>query len=88
MRRVYRVKDLRNQIGTPGPREGLFCPICLGEWSANRGDYFATSDNTVLRCTEDWSPLILGFKRITIVPIKEVHDARRLLAFVRGRGKK
>ena len=35
-----KVKDLRDQIGTKGPREVIYCPNCRIRYSANRGDYF------------------------------------------------
>jgi hypothetical protein len=28
----------------------LYCSLCFGEYSANRGDYFAAKPETVMRC--------------------------------------
>lgn len=48
---AIRVKDLKNQTGEPGPHPFLKCiGTCQGEYSANAGDYFAASPDTVLKC--------------------------------------
>ena len=42
-----RVRDLPEK---PGPGVKLFCPDCLGEFSATRGDYFMRSPDDVMTC--------------------------------------
>lgn len=55
-----KVKELHDQIGTTGPRPILYCSICEGEYSANAGDYWSCSDDTVLTCCDE--PLLLVVK--------------------------
>ena len=44
------VAMLKDQIGTNGPRALLYCSKCGGEYSANSGDYWNCSPDTVLKC--------------------------------------
>lgn len=44
------VKDLKDQIGTDGPRSILLCRVCGGEYSANAGDYWNTKPQHILKC--------------------------------------
>jgi hypothetical protein len=43
------VADLSDQIGT-SDRAILYCDICGGEYSANKGDYFQCRLDKVLTC--------------------------------------
>lgn len=45
-----RVRDLKDQIGTFGPRPMLYCYRCGAEYSANSGDYFLASPDHVFKC--------------------------------------
>jgi len=45
-----RVRDLKDQIGTSGPRPFLYCETCGEESSANAGDYFMARPDTVFKC--------------------------------------
>ena len=45
--REIHVRDLPEQ---PAYGVKLFCPDCLGEYSARRGDYFAASPDTIMTC--------------------------------------
>lgn len=49
-KRVVRVRDLTNQIGTPYPRASLHCFECGADYSAHRGDYFMAAPDTVFKC--------------------------------------
>ena len=60
---MVRVKQLRNQIGTIGPREVIYCPTCFIEYTANAGDYWSASPEYVFRhCKRS---MRLGFKVTT-----------------------
>ncbi len=50
MMKQIRVRDLKDQIGAPGPRPILYCRVCHGEYSANAGDYFVANPETIMRC--------------------------------------
>lgn len=56
--RAIHVKDLTDQIGTIGPRPFLVCPLCRDRFSANRGDYFLLSPDTLMECMECGVPLM------------------------------
>jgi len=45
-----RVKDLKDQIGMPGPRPFLKCFKCGNEYSANACDYWNASADHVFKC--------------------------------------
>lgn len=63
-----RVKDLPNQTGNEKTRGIiLFCDECLGEYSANKGDYFSLSDNKIMKCCNQ--PLRLVRKVTTLEDI-------------------
>lgn len=47
---IAKVSNLKDQIGTPGPREVARCPKCGEMYSANKGDYFMLPDKAVLKC--------------------------------------
>lgn len=47
---MVKVKDLKEQINTPHPRSFLKCFVCDAEYSANAGDYFLASPDTILKC--------------------------------------
>ena len=47
-----RVSDLRDQIGSQGPRPFLKCFVCGNESSANAGDYFMAPPDHVFRCCD------------------------------------
>ena len=49
MRRLIRVKDLKDQVGTPGPHPILRCVLCDAEISANKGDYFVAKPTASFR---------------------------------------
>ena len=42
--------QLKDQIGTDGPRPILYCPFCGGEYSANAGDYWNLPNSHVFTC--------------------------------------
>ena len=50
MAKAVRVRDLRDQIGSDGPRPLLYCSKCDAEYSANKGDYFMARPDHVFRC--------------------------------------
>jgi hypothetical protein len=58
MSKLIRVHDLRDQIGTSGPRPFLFCAICHGEASANAGDYFMARPSYVFTCCDEPMQLV------------------------------
>ena len=58
---AVRVKDLQDHIGKTGPHPLLLCCVCGGEYSANVGDYFLVSPETVLKCCG--LPMTCVFKR-------------------------
>lgn len=62
-----RVSDLKDQIGTTGPRPFLYCPHCGQESSANRSDYFASRIDEVFRCC-DGTLLELVTRRVQFIP--------------------
>lgn len=63
-----RVKDLKNQIDSKGPRPILYCPICGVEYSANAGDYFlARPDHIFICCGE---PMLLVIKTTHFVEVR------------------
>ena len=78
MSKLLRVKDLQNQIGTKEPHPLLYCYRCGNEYSANAGDYWAASPDTVLRCStpdaafggECEMPLRLVTKRLIYTRVK------------------
>lgn len=50
MRTQVKVKDLKDQLGTPWPHPMLKCFVCGAEYSANRGDYFGSSPEHIFKC--------------------------------------
>lgn len=58
---MVKVKDLQNQIGVNGPHPLLHCTVCGHDYSANSGDYFMASPNTILKCCG--FPMVLAVKR-------------------------
>ena len=47
---IARIGNMKDQIGTTGPREVAYCPKCGETYSANKGDYFMLADSDVLKC--------------------------------------
>lgn len=45
-----KVKDLKDQIGTTGPRPFLYCLRCGNESSVNAGDYWNAKPDHVFMC--------------------------------------
>ncbi len=64
---MVKVKDLKDQIGEPGPYPILFCPLCDCENSANAGDYFAANPETVFECCEE--PMLLVVKETHYIEV-------------------
>ena len=52
------VGDLKDQIGTTGPRPILYCRICCAESSANAGDYFNARKDHVFKCCNAYMALV------------------------------
>ena len=63
------VAQLTNQIGVPGPHPFLYCAICGGQYSANRGDYFAAAPDTVLTCCNEPMRLVRQHTIFEEVPV-------------------
>ncbi len=59
---MIRIRDLKDQIGTTGPRAVLHCDVCDSECSANAGDYYAADPDYVIQCCGE--PMKLGIKKI------------------------
>ena len=55
-----RVRDLKDQIDTKGPRPILYCSICGAENSAHAGDYFLARPDHVFTCCGE--PMLLVVK--------------------------
>jgi hypothetical protein len=56
---MVKIKDLSDQIlDKTRTKEVLFCENCMVEYSANKADYFMSSDETDLIC-ECGQPFIL-----------------------------
>ena len=64
---LVKVSDLQYQTGASYPRPLLFCYICGGEYSADRGDYFMIPANHVLTCCGE--PLALVVKKTVYEPL-------------------
>jgi hypothetical protein len=62
MNRYIRVKDLKDQLGTNGPRPFLYCRYCEREYSAHAGDYFMLPDSHVFKCAHCDEPMRLAIK--------------------------
>lgn len=62
---MIRVRDL------PEKPEGrfLFCPECMGEYSAYRGDYFMRDPDVPFTCC-DGTPLVIASKATTISVVR------------------
>lgn len=67
MSKVIRVRDLKDQIGAPYPRPFLHCTVCGAEYSANVGDYFAASPDTVMTCCGE--PMLLVRRETRLVEV-------------------
>ena len=63
------VGSLKNQTGEAGPHPFLYCHCCGGEYSANAGDYFMASGDTVLKCCDE--PMILAVKRVSFMEVSQ-----------------
>lgn len=61
--KLVTVGDLKDQIGTSGPRPDLYCAACGNEYSANAGDYFNHPFNHVFVCCDE--PMKLCVRRVT-----------------------
>ena len=61
-----KIKDLKDQIGTTGPRSFLYCRRCGNESSGNAGDYWNAKPEYVFKCCN--SNMLLVTKR----PLYEV----------------
>lgn len=59
---AIRVKDLTDQIGTPGPRPVLLCEVCHVTYSAHKGDYWTADPNHVFMCCG--VSMVLARKRV------------------------
>ena len=66
---MVRVRVLKEQIGTTGPRPILRCFICGSEFSANRGDYFAAHPEYIFECCGE--PMTLCIRRVTYEAVIE-----------------
>lgn len=65
-RSIY-VRDLP---ATPRPGVQLYCPLCGGEYSAYRGDYFWMRPTEAFECGRCDVPLQLVQKRVVREPIE------------------
>ena len=65
---MVRVRDLKDQIGEPGPRPILYCAVCGAECSANRGDYFWAREDHVFECYGE--PMELVIRRVVYEPVE------------------
>ena len=65
---AIKVRQLKDQIGVPGPHPFLYCRECGGEYSANAGDYFMRRPGNVLTCCE--VPLELCVKKTVYRKVK------------------
>jgi hypothetical protein len=61
--KTIRVRDLTDQIDST-LRAFLFCPVCQGEYSAHRGDYFMASPETVMKCCD--TPMVRVVRHTTL----------------------
>ena len=61
------VADLRDQIGTNGPRPLLYCRRCGSEQSANAGDYFMAPANRIFKCCGVNMVLVTKHQAFTLV---------------------
>lgn len=57
--------NMKNSIIT-GDKKILHCPLCGGEWSGNRGDYWNIPENHVFTCSECGVELELVEKHISV----------------------
>lgn len=63
---TYTVGDLRQvPAGTI-----QFCPMCMGEYSANHGDYFMLGDETELTCCGQPIELVKPARIMTPITVK------------------
>jgi hypothetical protein len=69
---VVRVKDLKDQIGKPGPHPFLKCLCCGAEYSSNKGDYFMSSPEHVFECCDE--PMTLCIKRVEYIEVNADGD--------------
>jgi hypothetical protein len=58
---MTQVRDLKDQIGTKGPRPLLYCEVCGAENSASKGDYWNCRPDYVFTCCGE--PMTLVVKR-------------------------
>ena len=72
MAKSIRVRDLKDQIGSVGPRPFLYCPKCDAEYSANSGDYFMFSPDHIFRC--HGVNMLLVTKRTMYVEVGRDHE--------------
>jgi len=64
---IVRVCNLKDQLGTRGPRPMLYCTVQGCEYSAHAGDYFMARPDHVFRC--HGRNMILAVKRTVIEPV-------------------
>ena len=62
---MVRVKDLKDQIGTNGPRPFLYCSKCGAEYSANGADYFMARPEHVFTCCK--RKMVLVTEQVTYI---------------------